>query len=183
MAGVDRLTPDAFLSRNYDSGKDIQNLFTNYGDTPRDFETELSSAGIDLQSFGIPAMSFEPGCSNDVALNKTGVSNSRVQKRGSVGRTIDVTRYKGYDELRHDLARIFGIEGQLEDPQRTEWKLVYIDHENDILLAGDDPWEEFVSCVQSIKILSASEVQQMSLDGDLGQLPVSNQACSGTDND
>ncbi|KAL2481939.1 Auxin response factor [Abeliophyllum distichum] len=197
MAGVDRLTPDAFLSRNYDSGKDFQNLLTNYGDTPRDFETELSSAGIDLQSFGIPAMSFEPGCSNDVALNKTGVSNSgfwpyqaqrmrtytKVQKRGSVGRTIDVTRYKGYDELRHDLARIFGIEGQLEDPQRTEWKLVYIDHENDILLAGDDPWEEFVSCVQSIKILSASEVQQMSLDGDLGQLPVSNQACSGTNND
>lgn len=40
---------------------------------------------------------------------------------------------------------------------------------------------EFVSCVQSIKILSAAEVQQMSLDGDLAQLPVANQACSGTD--
>lgn len=65
----------------------------------------------------------------------------KVQKRGSVGRTIDVNRYKGYDELRHDLARMFGIEGLLEDPQRTEWKLVYVDHENDILLVGDDPWE------------------------------------------
>lgn len=38
-----------------------------------------------------------------------------------------------------------------------------------------------MSCVQSIKILSSAEVQQMSLDGDLGQLPVTNQACSGTD--
>lgn len=65
----------------------------------------------------------------------------QVQKRGSVGRCIDVTRYKGYDELRHDLARMFGIEGQLEDPLRTDWKLVYVDHENDILLVGDDPWE------------------------------------------
>lgn len=65
----------------------------------------------------------------------------KVQKRGSVGRTIDVNRYKGYDELRNDLARMFGIEGLLEDPQRTEWKLVYVDHENDILLVGDDPWE------------------------------------------
>jgi len=35
---------------------------------------------------------------------------------------------------------MFGIEGQL-DPQRTDWKLVYVDHENDILLVGDDPWE------------------------------------------
>ena len=40
-----------------------------------------------------------------------------------------------------DLARMFGIEGQLEDPLRTDWKLVYVDHENDILLVGDDPWE------------------------------------------
>ncbi|KAA3490028.1 auxin response factor 19-like isoform X1 [Gossypium australe] len=106
----------------------------------------------------------------------------KVQKRGSVGRSIDVTRYKGYDELRHDLARMFGIEGQLEDPQSSDWKLVYVDHENDILLVGDDPWEEFVSCVQSIKILSSAEVQQMSLDGNLGNVSVPNQACSGTEN-
>ncbi|KAL0308395.1 UNVERIFIED_CONTAM: Auxin response factor 19 [Sesamum radiatum] len=193
-AGMDGLAPDALLSRGYDSGKDIHNLLSNYSGTPRDIETELSS-GINSQSFGVPTMSFKPGCSNDAAINETAPLNgglwpnqtqrmrtyTKVQKRGSVGRTIDVTRYKGYDELRHDLARMFGIEGLLEDPQRTEWKLVYVDHENDILLVGDDPWEEFVSCVQSIKILSSAEVQQMSLDGDLGQLPVPNQACSGTD--
>ncbi|XP_011093873.1 auxin response factor 19 isoform X1 [Sesamum indicum] len=193
-AGMDGLAPDALLSRGYDSGKDIHNLLSNYSGPPRDIETELSS-GINSQSFGVPTMSFKPGCSNDAAINETAPLNgglwpnqtqrmrtyTKVQKRGSVGRTIDVTRYKGYDELRHDLARMFGIEGLLEDPQRTEWKLVYVDHENDILLVGDDPWEEFVTCVQSIKILSSAEVQQMSLDGDLGQLPVPNQACSGTD--
>ena len=77
----------------------------------------------------------------------------KVQKRGSVGRSIDVTRYKGYDELRHDLARMFGIEGQLEDPQRTDWKLVYVDHENDILLVGDDPWEYVKNCSDFILAL------------------------------
>lgn len=192
-ANIDALAPDALLSRGYDSGKDMQNLFSNYGNSPRDIETELSTAGINSQTFGVPDMSFKAGCSNDVAINEPGVLNgglwpnqtprmrtyTKVQKRGSVGRTIDVTRYKGYEELRQDLARMFGIEGQLEDPQRTEWKLVYVDHENDILLVGDDPWDEFVSCVQSVKILSAAEVQQMSLDGDLGPGP--NQACSGTD--
>ncbi|PON84617.1 Auxin response factor [Trema orientale] len=192
---IDGLTPDTLLSRGYDSQKDLQNLLSNCGGAPRDIETELSTAGISSQSFGVPNMPFKPGCSSDVAINDAGVLNNglwanqtqrmrtytKVQKRGSVGRCIDVTRYKGYDELRHDLARMFGIEGQLEDPQRTDWKLVYVDHENDILLVGDDPWQEFVSCVQSIKILSSAEVQQMSLDGDLGQVPVPNQACSGTD--
>lgn len=190
-ANIDSLPPDALLSRGYDS----QNLLSNYCGAPRDIETELSTAAISSQSFGLPDMSFKPGCSNDVAVNEAGVLNSglwgnqtqrmrtytKVQKRGSVGRTIDVTRYKGYEELRHDLARMFGIEGQLEDAQRMEWKLVYVDHENDILLVGDDPWEEFVGCVQSIKILSSAEVQQMSLDGDLGNVPLPNQTSSGTD--
>ncbi|KAL3532730.1 hypothetical protein ACH5RR_006251 [Cinchona calisaya] len=188
---VDSLAPDALLSRDYDSGKEIQNMLSNYGGPSRDIDTELSAAA----GFGVPNISFKPSCSNDVPITEAGVLNgslwpnqtqrmrtyTKVQKRGSVGRTIDVTRYRGYDELRHDLARMFGIEGPLEDPQRTDWKLVYVDHENDILLVGDDPWEEFVSCVQSIKILSSAEVQQMSLDGDLGNLPVPNQACSGTD--
>ncbi|WCJ42838.1 auxin response factor 19 [Euphorbia peplus] len=192
---IDSLAPDTLLSRGYDSQKDLQNLLANYGGTPRDIETELSTAALSSQSFGVPNIPFKPGCSNDVPINDSGVLNgglwanqaqrmrtyTKVQKRGSVGRSIDVTRYKGYDELRHDLARMFGIEGQLEDPQSSDWKLVYVDHENDILLVGDDPWEEFVSCVQSIKILSSAEVQQMSLDGDLGAVPASNPACSGSD--
>ncbi|XP_022965393.1 auxin response factor 19-like isoform X1 [Cucurbita maxima] len=193
---IDGWAPDTLLSRGYDSQKDLQNLLSNYeGGVPRDIETELSTAAIRSQSFGVPNLPFKPGCSNDVNVNEAGALSSglwanhsqrmrtytKVQKRGSVGRCIDVTRYKGYDELRHDLARMFGIEGQLEDPQRTDWKLVYVDHENDILLVGDDPWEEFVSCVQSIKILSSSEVQQMSLNGNLGHIQAPNQACSGTD--
>ncbi|GMJ07267.1 hypothetical protein HRI_004395900 [Hibiscus trionum] len=194
-ANVDGLAPDTLLSRGFDSQKDLQNLLSSYGGNPRDIDAELSTPAISSQSFGVPNIPFTTECSNDVAINDTGVLNgglwanqtqrmrtyTKVQKRGSVGRSIDVTRYKGYDELRHDLARMFGIEGQLEDPQSSDWKLVYVDHENDILLVGDDPWEEFVSCVQSIKILSSAEVQQMSLDGDLGNVAVPNQACSGTD--
>ncbi|CAH2036870.1 unnamed protein product [Thlaspi arvense] len=189
---LEAVTSDALYSQ-----KDFHNLVPNYGNAPRDIETELSSAAISSQSFGIPSIPFKSGGSNEIGgINDSGIMNggglwpnqtqrmrtyTKVQKRGSVGRSIDVTRYSGYDELRHDLARMFGIEGQLEDPQTSDWKLVYTDHENDILLVGDDPWEEFVNCVQNIKILSSAEVQQMSLDGDLAAIPTTNQACSETD--
>ncbi|XP_074572371.1 auxin response factor 16-like [Curcuma longa] len=181
--------PATLLSRGLGTGKDIQNL-SCYSQR-KDIDTELSTADISSQSFGVADMSFNPGCSTDVVnegvLSRGAWTNqparmrtyTKVQKRGSVGRCIDVTHYKDYEELRHDLARMFGIEGQLEEPHGTEWKLVYIDHEKDILLVGDDPWEEFISCVQSIKILSAAEVQQMSLDGNLTSLSVRNEACSG----
>ncbi|RWW39893.1 hypothetical protein BHE74_00054735 [Ensete ventricosum] len=91
----------------------------------------------------------------------------QVQKLGSVGRSIDVTRFSNYHELISAVACMFGLEGQLDDdPRGSEWKLVYVDYESDVLLVGMiHGSEEFINCVRCIRILSASEVQQMSQEG------------------
>lgn len=72
-ANIDGLAPDTLLSRGYDSQKDLQNLLSNYGGTPRDIETDLSTAGVSSQSFGVPSMPFKPGCSSDITINEAGV--------------------------------------------------------------------------------------------------------------
>lgn len=90
---------------------------------------------------------------------------TKVQKAGSVGRSIDVTTFKNYEELIRAIECMFGLDGLLNDTKGSGWKLVYVDYENDVLLVGDDPWEEFVGCVRCIRILSPSEVQQMSEEG------------------
>ncbi|XP_023645210.1 auxin response factor 6 isoform X2 [Capsella rubella] len=89
----------------------------------------------------------------------------KVYKSGSFGRSLDISKFSSYHELRSELARMFGLEGQLEDPVRSGWQLVFVDRENDVLLLGDDPWPEFVSSVWCIKILSPQEVQQMGKRG------------------
>ncbi|KAI4308154.1 hypothetical protein L6164_031257 [Bauhinia variegata] len=89
----------------------------------------------------------------------------KVHKSGSFGRSLDISKFSSYDELRSELARLFGLEGQLEDPQRSGWQLVFVDRENDVLLLGDDPWQEFVNNVWYIKILSPLEVQQLGKEG------------------
>ncbi|KAJ8627250.1 hypothetical protein MRB53_020557 [Persea americana] len=89
----------------------------------------------------------------------------KVHKSGSFGRSLDITRFSSYHELRSELARMFGLEGQLEDPMRSGWQLVFVDRENDVLLLGDDPWQEFVNSVWCIKILSPQEVQEMGQQG------------------
>ncbi|KAK3152126.1 hypothetical protein QOZ80_2BG0154740 [Eleusine coracana subsp. coracana] len=159
----------------------------------KDAQREISTSMVS-QSFAQSDIAFN---SIDSAINDGAVLNrnswpsapptqrmrtfTKVYKRGAVGRSIDIGRFSGYEELKYALARMFGIEGQLEDRQRIGWKLVYKDHEDDILLLGDDPWEEFVNCVRCIRILSPQEVQQMSLDGDLANNALSNQACSSSD--
>ncbi|CAA6668094.1 unnamed protein product [Spirodela intermedia] len=89
----------------------------------------------------------------------------KVYKSGSFGRLLDITRFNSYPELRSELGRMFGLEGQLEDPLRSGWQLVFVDREGDVLLVGDDPWQEFVNSVWCIKILSSQEVHQMGKQG------------------
>uniref|UniRef100_A0A5B7A2A8 Auxin response factor n=1 Tax=Davidia involucrata TaxID=16924 RepID=A0A5B7A2A8_DAVIN len=85
----------------------------------------------------------------------------KVYKSGSVGRSLDISRFNSYHELREELGQMFGIQGLLEDPQRSGWQLVFVDRENDVLLLGDDPWEAFVNNVWYIKILSPEDVQKL----------------------
>ncbi|XP_057471686.1 auxin response factor 6-like [Actinidia eriantha] len=89
----------------------------------------------------------------------------KVYKSGSFGRSLDISKFSSYHELRNELARMFGLEGQLEDPLRSGWQLVFVDRENDVLLLGDDPWQAFVNSVWCIKILSPQDVQQMGKHG------------------
>ncbi|PSS01591.1 Auxin response factor like [Actinidia chinensis var. chinensis] len=194
------MIPDPLLTKSMvGSGKDLSNdlsggMLSSY-ENPKDIQPELSSSMVS-QSFGVPDMTFN---SLDSTINDSSFLSAcgwapppqpqfqrmrtytKVYKRGAVGRSIDITRYSGYEELKQDLDRRFGIEGQLEDRHRIGWKLVYMDHENDVLLVGDDPWEEFVHCVRCIKILSPQEVQAMSLDGEFGNSVLPNQACSSSD--
>ncbi|KAG6407176.1 hypothetical protein SASPL_130160 [Salvia splendens] len=113
----------------------------------------------------------------------------KVHKFGSFGRSLDITKFSSYPELRSELAQMFGLEGELEDPLRSGWQLVFVDRENDVLLLGDDPWQEFVNSVWCIKILSPKEVQEMGKPGlellnsvPLQRLPVLNGSCDGYGN-
>uniref|UniRef100_A0A7N0TUU5 Auxin response factor n=2 Tax=Kalanchoe fedtschenkoi TaxID=63787 RepID=A0A7N0TUU5_KALFE len=89
----------------------------------------------------------------------------KVYKSGSVGRSLDISRFSSYDELREELGQMFDIEGHLDDPLRSGWQLVFVDRENDVLLLGDDPWEAFVNNVWYIKILSPEDLHKLGNEG------------------
>ncbi|RLM73566.1 auxin response factor 21-like [Panicum miliaceum] len=193
---LESLNADALLANNFETEKYMDQIpgrgISNYISS-KDSQQELSSSMIS-HSFGVAEIAFN---SIDSSINDTPFLNrnsrppppahqrirtyTKVHKRGAVGRSIDINRYSGYDELKHDVARMFGIEGQLSDQNRGGWKLVYEDHEKDVLLVGDDPWEDFVNCVRCIRILSPQEEMQMRLASDFGDSFLPNQACSSSD--
>ncbi|URD72292.1 auxin response factor [Musa troglodytarum] len=150
------------------------------GSSVHDFALSQALTG----SSGLEETGFLQSSQNADQLNQKGGTFVKVSKSGSFGRSLDITRFSSYNELRSELGRMFGLEGQLEDPLRSGWQLVFVDRENDILLVGDDPWQEFVNNVWCIKILSPQEVQQMGKqDVDfLNSAPIKMLPTNGCDN-
>ncbi|KAJ0085525.1 hypothetical protein Patl1_09283 [Pistacia atlantica] len=160
--------PSDCLINNFCSSQDVQSQITSasladsQAVSKQDFQDNsggTSSSNLDFDESGLLQNTSWPQVAPPVR------TYTKVQKAGSVGRSIDVTTFKNYDELCSAIEHMFGLEGLLNDPRGFEWKLVYVDYENDVLLVGDDPWEEFVGCVRCIRILSPQEVKQMSEEG------------------
>ena len=64
----------------------------------------------------------------------------QVHKQGiALGRSLDLSKFNGYDELVAELDRIFEFNGELIASNK-EWLIVFTDDEGDMMLVGDDPW-------------------------------------------
>ncbi|PKA55277.1 Auxin response factor 2 [Apostasia shenzhenica] len=88
-------------------------------------------------------------------------SCTKVHKQGiALGRSVDLTRFSGYGELIAELDKMFEFNGELMSSNKN-WMIVYTDNEGDMMLVGDDPWQEFCSMVRKIYIYTKEEVQKM----------------------
>jgi hypothetical protein len=65
----------------------------------------------------------------------------QVYKLGMPARSLDIRNFHNYVELCNELARMFNLEGLLDETVKSGWQLVFVDNEHDTLVVGDDPWE------------------------------------------
>ncbi|XP_021719139.1 auxin response factor 2B-like isoform X1 [Chenopodium quinoa] len=88
-------------------------------------------------------------------------SCTKVQKQGiALGRSVDLSKFNNYDQLVEELDCLFDFNGELKNPEKN-WLIVYTDEEGDMMLVGDDPWQEFCGMVRKILIYTKEEVQKM----------------------
>ncbi|KAG6691956.1 hypothetical protein I3843_10G085500 [Carya illinoinensis] len=162
------IEPSSLLMQNGVSG--LRGVASDSNSTTISFPSSnyMSTAGTDFTlnpalapNSCIDESGFLQSPENVGQLNPPARTFVKVYKSGSFGRSLDITKFSSYHELRGELARMFGLEGDLEDPMRSGWQLVFVDRENDVLLLGDDPWPEFVNSVWCIKILSPQEMLQV----------------------
>ncbi|XP_010547792.1 PREDICTED: auxin response factor 2-like [Tarenaya hassleriana] len=107
----------------------------------------------------------QPQTSHAHSKDAHGKSNStrsctKVHKQGiALGRSVDLSKFHDYDELVAELDRLFEFNGELMATK--DWLIVYTDDEGDMMLVGDDPWQEFCCMVRKIFIYTKEEVRKM----------------------
>ncbi|KAJ0238179.1 Auxin response factor 2 [Hirschfeldia incana] len=95
--------------------------------------------------------------------SKTNSSRSctKVHKQGiALGRSVDLSKFQNYEELIAELDMLFEFNGELMAPKK-DWLVVYTDDEGDMMLVGDDPWQEFCCMVRKIFIYTKEVVMKM----------------------
>ncbi|XP_071709588.1 auxin response factor 4-like [Rutidosis leptorrhynchoides] len=98
------------------------------------------------------------------SLNKR--SCTKVHKQGNkVGRAIDLSKMSSYRELFTELETLFNMEGMVNNNPDGGWRLLYTDEENDMMVVGDDPWDEFARIATKIHIYTAEEVERLMSSG------------------
>ncbi|KAG4174069.1 hypothetical protein ERO13_A11G097700v2 [Gossypium hirsutum] len=103
-------------------------------------------------------------------------SRTKVHMQGiAVGRAVDLTALKGYNDLINELEKMFEIKGEL--CRSGQWSIVFTDDEGDMMLVGDDPWVEFCKMVRKIFIYSSEEVKKISTRC---KFPAASMECEGT---
>ncbi|KAE8680844.1 Auxin response factor 9 [Hibiscus syriacus] len=103
-------------------------------------------------------------------------SCTKVHMQGmAVGRAVDLTRFDCYEDLLRKLEDMFDIKGQLCGSAKN-WQVVYTDDEDDMMMVGDDPWNEFCSMVRKIFIYTSEEVRKLSPKA---KLPVNDDGNAG----
>ncbi|WOL01576.1 auxin response factor 7 [Canna indica] len=133
-----------------------------------DVHSDLQSQPSNINTSDATAVSSEADKSYlkapQVAYNRQPRSCTKVHMQGiAVGRAVDLTRLYGYDELLRKLEEMFSIEGELA-AKAKKWQVLYTDDEDDIMLVGDDPWNEFCSIVKKIYIYPRGGQESASQD-------------------
>ncbi|KAK1288551.1 Auxin response factor 7 [Acorus calamus] len=131
-------------------------------------DSDRQSQQLNANQSDAPAVSSDPekSClrSPQEMQSRQVRSCTKVHMQGmAVGRAVDLTRFDRYDDLLRKLEEMFDINGELTVlASEKKWQVIYTDDEDDMMLVGDDPWDEFCGMVRKIYIYSYEEAKRIS---------------------
>ncbi|KAK3119084.1 hypothetical protein QOZ80_9BG0713420 [Eleusine coracana subsp. coracana] len=126
-------------------------------ETPKQLDTPKAES-VPENHLACPQTSTSAQCKSHGGSTR---SCKKVHKQGiALGRSVDLTKFNDYNELISELDEMFDFNGELKSSNK-EWMVVYTDNEGDMMLVGDDPWNEFCNMVHKIFIYTREEVQRM----------------------
>ncbi|XP_071734850.1 auxin response factor 4-like [Rutidosis leptorrhynchoides] len=142
----------------------VEKTFVEHNSSSEKEDGDSDSIESSCKLFGF-ALNEGPSTLDTKGLNRRRCT--KVHKQGNkVGRAIDLSKMSSYNELFMELEMLFDMEGMFNNNNADGgWRLLYTDEENDMMVVGDDPWDEFAGIVTKIHIYTAEEVEKLMSSG------------------
>ncbi|OAY49597.1 auxin response factor 4 [Manihot esculenta] len=118
----------------------------------------MSQSSVSEPSKSISGVNSENQCKN--CCSATNQYCTKVLKYGAAGRSVDLSRFDGYNDLICELDQMFEFKGSLIDGS-SGWQVTYTDNEGDMMLIGDYPWQEFQCMVRRMFICTKEEIGKL----------------------
>ncbi|XP_019094801.1 PREDICTED: putative auxin response factor 14 isoform X2 [Camelina sativa] len=156
--------PDRYYNNDQMITPIKKNITINVGGSCRLFGVTLTTPS-EIKDPVEPNDSYQISDTSKLSQERSKQFNSirsctKVQMQGvTIGRALDLSVLNGYDQLIHELDKLFDLKGKLQT--RNQWEIVFTDDEGDMMVVGDDPWPEFCNMVKKIFILSKEEVNNL----------------------
>ncbi|KAE8009608.1 hypothetical protein FH972_006036 [Carpinus fangiana] len=125
--------------------------------SPTSHSSVSETIQVSEPSKDISGILLEKQCEN---CSVTSRSCTKVLKYGTaLGRSVDLMRFDGYDELISELDQMFDFQGSLI--YRTSgWHVTFTDGEGLMMLIGDISWQKFCLMVRRIFICPKEEIDK-----------------------
>ncbi|XP_075641031.1 auxin response factor 9-like [Castanea sativa] len=124
---------------------------------PKSQSSVCQTIQVSEPSKSISDVLLDKQCNNCSITNR---SCTKVRKYGNaLGRSVDLMRFDGYDELISELDHMFDFKGSLINGS-SGWHVTFTDYEGDMMPIGDYPWQEFCLMVRKMVIYPKEEIDR-----------------------
>lgn len=86
-----------------------------------------------------------------------------LKYRTALGRSVDLSRFDGYNDLISELDMKFDFKGSLKNGS-CGWQVSYMDHEGDMMFIGDSEWELSITII-TVFVLHQKKKKRITVSG------------------
>ncbi|CAH8387030.1 unnamed protein product [Eruca vesicaria subsp. sativa] len=150
----------SYPKSHHEPSPSLKLLFQDPSSERNSNKTEVpATSSCRLFGFDLKSKPPNPNDKQVISVDSNNSGSTKCQDPNSLNSQSN--KHRQQEAEPSELEKMFEIEGELRT--KDKWAIVFTDDEGDMMLVGDDPWNEFCKMAKKLLIYSSDEVKKNEL--------------------